>query len=261
MELNQKVYVLTGEGIECEREAAEFFKLIFPVENVQYLSLYSLFHDYEKIYSEFQKGDWIIIPGGFSFADHFGAGRLLSYRLQEIGFFQMIQDKALNCFGVCNGFQVLVASGIFGQHTQLLANKKPDAEKTFHFTDKWIQLSSPLFENLKSVELPVRHGEGRLQGEREEFQSLGVTPFLKYNDLSFDNGSYEQWAGIYRQMGQASIWGMMPHPEIAATKVNHPNCAGTERMPRFRKDFLNEVGDGLLLIQEIIKHVNAEKAQ
>jgi len=246
----RRVFVLSGEGIECERESAEFFKWVFSEDNVEIYSLYSLFSDPESFFQKCQSGDWVFFPGGFSFADHFGAGKLLAYRLKEILFFDKMIARSLHGMGVCNGFQVLTEAGIFGEKTHLLANQKPSEKKSFPFTNRWVRFSSPLIEE-KGLrwDIPVRHGEGRLQ----------VNAFLHYEDDSFDNGSYEQVAGVYRKIENSTFWGLMPHPEIAAFKMNHPNCLGPERMPRFRHEFLTEEGDGKKLMQEILKVVYEQK--
>src|SRR5215211_4062627 len=56
----------------------------------------------------------LVIPGGFSYADALGAGKLLaldlaSYFADEISAFV---DSGKPVIGICNGFQALVKSGI-----------------------------------------------------------------------------------------------------------------------------------------------------
>src|ERR687890_317024 len=56
----------------------------------------------------------LIIPGGFSYGDHLGAGKLLAvdlaHRLSE-PLAAFVADRR-PLIGICNGFQVLVKAGI-----------------------------------------------------------------------------------------------------------------------------------------------------
>ena len=56
----------------------------------------------------------LVVPGGFSYADALGAGKLLaldlaSYFVEEISIFV---EAGKPVIGICNGFQALVKSGI-----------------------------------------------------------------------------------------------------------------------------------------------------
>src|SRR6266705_914864 len=62
----------------------------------------------------FQDFNLLVVPGGFSYADALGAGKLLaldlaSYFTDEITAFV---ESGKPVVGICNGFQALVKSGI-----------------------------------------------------------------------------------------------------------------------------------------------------
>jgi phosphoribosylformylglycinamidine synthase len=56
----------------------------------------------------------IIVPGGFSYGDHLGAGRLLAVDLMHrLGDnMRRFVEDGRSVLGICNGFQVLVKSGL-----------------------------------------------------------------------------------------------------------------------------------------------------
>ena len=106
--MKPKVAVLFGFGINCDHETKAVFDLVGG--------------DAERIHvNRFVSGetsldayDILAVPGGFSFGDHLGSGRLLGNRMR------FAMREALMAFvnagkpiiGICNGFQVLVKTGL-----------------------------------------------------------------------------------------------------------------------------------------------------
>jgi phosphoribosylformylglycinamidine synthase len=108
------------------------------------------------------------VPGGFSYGDDLGAGRILAVQIQT-----HLRD-ALRAFvargklvlGICNGFQVLLKTGLLlppdgaGPVATLAWNASGK------FQDRWIRLRtepSPcvFFAGIASLYLPIAHAEGR----------------------------------------------------------------------------------------------------
>src|SRR6476620_9589657 len=87
----------------------------------------------------------LIIPGGFSYGDHLGAGKLLAVDLIHRwgGTLQRFVDDGRPVLGSCNGFQVLVKSG-------LLPGQPEAARQTVTLTDnargfyecRWVRLAA-----------------------------------------------------------------------------------------------------------------------
>ncbi len=144
----------------------------------------------KKHFSDYQM---LIVPGGFSYADALGAGKLLaldltSYFAEEIAAFVAAGRPVI---GICNGFQALVKSGILpGNHPSPLTplpvgegNLPPSpagrgaggegATLTFnaqgHFECRWVDLA-PISQTCiwtkgltEHITCPIAHGEGNFQ--------------------------------------------------------------------------------------------------
>lgn len=210
----KKAWILTGDGINCEIETAEACREAgFEA---------AIFHLSELIAKprELAKCSLLVIPGGFSFGDELGSGRVLALKLKyQLGWdlpeFARMGGLVL---GICNGFQVLVALGVFGPGVALAANEDG------RFRNEWIRLEidpvvrrdSPFLTGLDAIELPIRHGEGRLLFAEDAVGKF--VPALRY--LGNPNGSTDRIAGLSDPTGR--IFGLMPHPEAFQRASQHP---------------------------------------
>ena len=245
------LHIITGEGIECEKESERFFKLpLFEFENVLRAPLPKILAQTEAFFAALKARDWIFFPGGFSFADHFGSGRLLAHTLKEIHFFERALQARVHLMGVCNGFQVLAHSGLLGQDCALLHNVNPKNQASMGFVNRWVTFKHA---TLGSLRLPVRHGEGRLQWSSG---SRDLRPFLHYDDPDFNNGSLQNVAGLVGWHGASSVWGLMPHPEIAMRLADQPDFGGPDYDEQFRDRNFELRGDGVKLVKMIFEEVS-----
>ena len=102
------VCVLFGFGINCDRETAAVFDMVGG--NSERVHVNRLVQG-ERSLSEF---DILAVPGGFSFGDHLGSGRLLGNRLR-FALREQLQQFVTDgkpVIGICNGFQALVKTGL-----------------------------------------------------------------------------------------------------------------------------------------------------
>ena len=214
-----KALVLAGDGINCEQEMAYAAKKVgFSVDIVHINDLIQKKFSQEDLKKNYQS---LFLPGGFSFGDHLGSGRILALKLKK-GLAWDLNNFAANggvVLGVCNGFQALIAMGVFGKNVSITHN----IQNTF--INRWTTLKKVKNHNifLKGIEemyLPIRHGEGRLVfnttvslHENADFQvSAQYTEDV--------NGSTEKIAGLVSSSGR--VFGLMPHPEAAVRKTQNP---------------------------------------
>jgi len=159
-----RALIPTGFGINCEAETSHALRLAGAEV--------TLVHTNDLAASPGLLADQqlLVLAGGFSFGDHLGAGRVLANRLArrlgaELDRFVAGGGMVL---GICNGFQAMVRLGLvpdgrLGQQRVALASNQHGA-----FHDGWVTLvfdpASPCVftRGLTRLEVPVRHGEGRL---------------------------------------------------------------------------------------------------
>ena len=166
--------------------------------------------------TDLSKYDVIFLPGGFSYGDYIRSGRLAKFSPVMQSIKEFIDKKQGFVIGICNGFQILCECGILpgvltdNWGTRFICKTQDLQLKT---KSGWKIHKQ---EELKSIKLPIAHGEGRYVAEPETIKKLKQEDmiFLTYNNNP--NGSAEDIAGLYDK--DRKIIGMMPHPERAFFK-------------------------------------------
>lgn len=249
------VLVLRAPGTNCDQETARAFEQAGAV--AQRVHVRRLIEE-PRMTEEFQI---LCIPGGFSYGDDIAAGKILAGQIalhlaEQI---QRFRDAGKLILGICNGFQVLLKSGL------LLAgdDEGPVATLTWNdsgrFEARWVRLSVDgskclFFTGMQSAMLPVAHAEGKFVARHEqklaELDRAGHfvaryrpwhgdgTRRVAYPDNP--NGSQENVAAVCDTTGR--ILGMMPHPERFVHPTHHPHWT------RHRPD-----ADGLRIFQNAVR--------
>ena len=167
----------------------------------------------------------LVIPGGFSYGDSLGAGKVYSlflrYHLQDD--INRFIKKGKIVLGVCNGFQVLVKSCILpGGDSQKITLAENDCGR---FICKWVKLRVRKnlfwFKGLpEEIELPIAHAEGRFIASEEVLKDLKKKNRIALYYKENPNGSASDVAGITNNDG--NVLGLMPHPERFLFDYQHP---------------------------------------
>lgn len=178
----------------------------------------------------------LALPGGFSYGDALGAGRVWGLDLSTWFVDQMNEARAneMPMFGVCNGFQALVSAGILpgGQRAAALVDNEAG-----RFECRWVHLAAPAGRCIWTADLtetlwcPIAHGEGRFVCDDGNGLAEDGQVALTYVDAdgadadgcypTNPNGSVADIAGVCDSTGL--VIGLMPHPEDHVVSVQSPD--------------------------------------
>jgi phosphoribosylformylglycinamidine synthase len=272
-----RALVITGFGINCEEEMAAAYRLAGAEATILHLN--ELLQERDSIH----RYDILNFPGGFSFGDDIGSAKILANKIKfkKLPSGKLFIDEIVKflsdgkyIIGVCNGFQALVKMGLLpntgGTFEQEVTLTHNDSGK---FEDRWVHcliapdnptpfLSDP---DQKSIDLPVRHGEGKLIIRDDTIKKAILDK--KLNVLTYadrkgcptaeypanPNGSQLNCAGLCDPSGQ--VFGLMPHPEAYLSLYNHPDWA---RKKRLDPD-ISDAGEGLYVFRNIIRKIESGK--
>ena len=160
--------------------------------------------------------DSIIIPGGFSYGDYLRAGAVARFSniMEDI---KKASKKGKSIIGICNGFQILVESGLLPG--ALITNKSTN------FISKSINLEvinhdsifTKNYTNNEIISMPIAHKQGNYYADKDLLKRLRDNNQIAFKYQNNPNGSCDDIAGIFND--KKNILGMMPHPERAADNI------------------------------------------
>jgi phosphoribosylformylglycinamidine synthase len=252
--------VLRAPGTNCDLETAYAFEQAGAT--AERLHVNRLL-DSPQLFERFQI---LCIPGGFSYGDDLGAGRILGTQIQLHLGEQLDRFKAAGklILGICNGFQVLTKTHVLVDSDE---QARPAATLTLNdsgrYEDRWVQLAAPsstcvFLKGCTTMYLPVAHAEGKFVARDaatlDRLSDAGQL-VLRYchsdaNDAGGcvpypdnPNGAQANVAGMCDATGR--VFGLMPHPERYIDRTQHP---------RWTRGEGNPLGDGLQIFKNAVQY-------
>jgi len=157
--------------------------------------------------------DAVVLPGGFAYGDYLRCGAIARFSPVMSAVRRFAADGGL-VLGICNGFQILVESGLLPG--VLLRNRA----LKFVCRDVTVRvetLNSPFTSAARrgqKLRMPVAHGEGCYFADAHTLDMLEAEDRVALRYLDNPNGSLRDIAGVLSE--RRNVIGMMPHPERAA---------------------------------------------
>ena len=202
--------VIVFPGSNCDHDAYHVIRHILdvPVDFVWHRS------------TNLKKYDAILIPGGFSYGDYLRTG--------AIARFSPVMDSVIkeadSCkpvFGICNGFQILIESGllpgalIVNQDVRFISQ---DVTLEVESTDS---IYTQSLKKGRKLTMPIAHKLGNFIANEDILKMLQDEDRIAFRyskgKNGNPNGSTDRIAGILNK--KRNVLGMMPHPERAAEAI------------------------------------------
>ena len=193
---------------------------MFPGSNCDHDAWYAvsrnLGHPAEFIWHDstsLGNADAVILPGGFSYGDYLRCGAIAKFSPVMSAIKKFAQDGGL-VLGICNGFQILVESGLLPG--ALLRSR--NLRFVCRPVSLRIETTNTAFTSAATrgqlIKVPVAHGEGCYFADERTLDMLEAEDRVVVRYLDNPNGSLRDIAGICSE--NRSVMGMMPHPERAS---------------------------------------------
>jgi phosphoribosylformylglycinamidine synthase I len=157
--------------------------------------------------------DAVILPGGFAYGDYLRCGAIAKFSPVMSAVRKFAADGGL-VLGLCNGFQILVESGLLPG--ALLRNRSLKFVCR-HVTLRVETTNTPFTSSGvrgQRLRIPVAHGEGCYFADDRTLAMLRAEDRVVLRYLDNPNGSLDDIAGICNE--RRNVMGMMPHPERAS---------------------------------------------
>ncbi|MGL4594018.1 MAG: phosphoribosylformylglycinamidine synthase subunit PurQ [Thermoguttaceae bacterium] len=255
--MKSHVLILRAPGTNCDQETAFAFEKA-GASSVTILHINRILEQPNLL----DPASILCFPGGFSFGDDVAAGKVFAVKMTTYlsDALRQFRDAGKLILGICNGFQVLLKSGLIfepddnGAVATLTWNSIPK------YTDQWTQLKTKpsdcvFLRGISSMYLPIAHAEGRFvprsDAEMIALQNAGQLP-LRYESNNNPNGSVLDIAGACDQTGR--VFGLMPHPERHIDAIQHPHWTRRHFSESLRQTIPD--GDGFGIFQNAVSFFN-----
>src|SRR5882757_7564617 len=195
----------------------KFGVIVFPGSNCDHDAFYAvsanlgqkaefIWHDSDSLGDV----DAVVLPGGFSYGDYLRCGAIAKFSPVMQAVKKFAADGGL-VLGVCNGFQILVESGLLPG--ALIRNR--DLKFICRDLRLTVGTTNSPFTNAaapgQELRLPIAHGEGCYVADERTLDELEAEDRVAFRYIDNANGSMRAIAGVLNR--ERNVMGLMPHPE------------------------------------------------
>lgn len=167
--------------------------------------------------------DVLVLPGGFSYGDYLRSGAIARFSpiMKAVVDFA---SKGGYVVGICNGFQILVETGLLPGALMRNRGLKFICKTVSVRVENDHSPYTSLYRQGQVLSLPIAHADGNYYIDGPGLQKLKENRQILFRYCTKEgeilpsanpNGSIENIAGICNEAG--NVLGMMPHPERAAS--------------------------------------------
>jgi phosphoribosylformylglycinamidine synthase subunit PurQ / glutaminase len=199
--------IVTFPGSNCDYDC---FKAITDVLGED---AYFVWHREESV----GDCDLVILPGGFSYGDYLRAGAIARFSpiMKDV---QRFADDGGYVLGVCNGFQVLIETGLLPGALMRNAGLKFVCARTELEVGTSASAFTRLYAKGERLSIPIAHHDGNFVADPELVARLEGADRVAFRYADNPNGSSADIAGILSE--NRRVLGMMPHPERAVDPLH-----------------------------------------
>lgn len=277
--MTPRALILRAPGANCDLESAFAFEQAGA--RAERLHINRLLERPAQL-AEFQI---LCLPGGFSYGDDLGAGRILGNQIRHYLFDWLHEFKAAGklVLGICNGFQILTKSGILLEAeevaparrdgdvrspprsvgaTNIAAAATLAGNASGKFEDRWVRLrvsssKCVFFAGIDTMYLPVAHAEGRFVArdgkvlaalEANGQLALKYAPLQGAGDgpVAYPDNPNGAMSDVAGVCDATGrVCGLMPHPERHIDPTQHP---------RWTRRPVAAEGDGLKVFRNAVAY-------
>lgn len=248
-----RILILRAPGTNCDSETAYAFEQAGGEADVLHLNRLlespALATDYQVL----------CVPGGFSYGDDVAAGRIFANQIRHhlADVMQEFRAAGKLILGICNGFQVLIKSGLLDTDDDEGAAASLSWNDSGRYLARWVQVKTQgdqcvFLAGCDELFLPIAHAEGKFVARDEaalnHLDEAGQL-VLRYcqregsADDANPNGSAGDVAGMCDTSGR--VFGLMPHPERFIDPTQHPQWT---RLPA------RDEGEGLQIFRNAVRY-------
>jgi phosphoribosylformylglycinamidine synthase subunit PurQ / glutaminase len=228
----------------------KFAVVVFPGSNCDHDAYHAakdvLGHDAAYVWhkeTSLGDADVVILPGGFAHGDYLRTGAIARFS-PVMAAVTAFADAGGPVLGVCNGFQILLESGLLPGAMLRNRGLKFICEHVYIRVEETDTPFTATCARGRILRIPINHGEGNYFAPPDILDALErdrrvifryVDASGRATDAANPNGAARNIAGICSE--RRNVVGMMPHPERACEPM-----LGS--------------GDGLVLFESVVNELS-----